>query len=88
MAEKTLNARIINKHDTEANWLKAVNFIPKQGEIIIYDIDENYNYERMKIGNGVTVISSLPFILSVMSDDTIDRICNGGSIVSGEEVAY
>lgn len=62
MAEKTLNnIRIINKHDTEANWKKATGFIPKQGELIIYDKDSTYNYERFKIGDGSTVVSSLPF---------------------------
>lgn len=64
MSEKNLKARIVHKHDTEANWLKATNFIPKQGEIIIYDIDDTHNYERMKIGDGKTVVSSLPFIES------------------------
>jgi hypothetical protein len=29
MSEKTLNARIINKHDIEANWIKATGFVPK-----------------------------------------------------------
>lgn len=61
MAQKTFNSRIINKHDTEANWLKATNFIPRQGEIIIYDTDSTHSYERFKIGDGVTVVSSLPF---------------------------
>lgn len=37
MAEKTLNARMSQKHDIEANWLKATNFIPLAGEIIVYD---------------------------------------------------
>ena len=64
MSEKNLKARIVHKHDTEANWLKATNFIPKQGEIIIYDIDDNYNYERVKVGDGKTVVSALPFIES------------------------
>lgn len=77
MAEKTLNTRIIHKHDIESNWIKAVNFIPKQGEIIVYDIDENYDYERMKIGDGTTLVSALPFILSTISDESIDLICNG-----------
>ena len=62
MNEKMFNTRIIHKHDSEANWNKAVNFIPIQGEIIVYDIDENYNYERVKIGDGIRKISSLPFI--------------------------
>ena len=61
MAEKTLNTRIINKHAVEADWIKATNFIPKQGELIVYDRDSNYSYERFKIGDGTTVVSNLPF---------------------------
>ena len=60
MSEKIFNTRIIHKHDTEANWKKATNFIPKQGELIVYDIDENYNYERIKIGDGVNTVNELP----------------------------
>lgn len=56
-----LKSRIVHKHDTEANWLKAVNFIPKQGEIIIYDTDSNNNKVRFKIGDGVNKVNSLPF---------------------------
>ena len=52
MAEKNINSRIQQKHDIESNWLKAINFIPKQGELIVYDIDENHGYERIKIGDG------------------------------------
>jgi hypothetical protein len=36
--------RTQQKHDIEANWLKAENFIPLDGEIIVYDADENYSY--------------------------------------------
>lgn len=60
--EKNMNARIQHKHDIEVNWNKALNFIPKAGEIIVYDIDENYNYPRIKIGDGVTIITNLKFI--------------------------
>ena len=60
--EKTLNSRIINKHDLEINWLKAINFVPKQGELIVYDIDDKYTYQRFKIGDGVTKVNDLPFI--------------------------
>lgn len=62
VSEKKLNARVILKHETEANWKLAVNFIPKKGEAIVYDIDDTYNYERLKIGDGVTNVNSLPFI--------------------------
>ena len=61
MSEKNIKARIVHKHDIEANWLKS-SFIPKQGEMIVYDVDSTYSYERVKIGDGVTNVSSLPFI--------------------------
>ena len=60
MANKNFNTRIINKHDTEENWSKA-NFIPKQGELIIYDIDSTHDIERFKIGDGTTTVNNLPF---------------------------
>ena len=69
MAEQILNSRIINKHDIESNWLKAVNFIPKQGEIIIYDADTVYSYMRMKIGDGITLVNDLPFMIGPFADD-------------------
>ena len=62
--EKEILSRVINKHDIEANWNKAVNFIPKKGEFILYDIDENFNYERIKVGDGITPVINLPFYLA------------------------
>lgn len=62
MSEKMLNTRIQQKHDIEANWSKAVNFIPKIGEIIVYDPDENHAAARIKIGDGVKTIIELAFI--------------------------
>lgn len=62
MSEQIFNTRIIHKHDIEENWNKAVNFIPKQGELIVYDIDENYNYSRVKMGDGINFVIDLPFI--------------------------
>ena len=48
---------IILKHDTSANWAKAKNFIPAQGEVIIYDdMDPPF-----KIGDGVRNVNDLPF---------------------------
>lgn len=52
MAEKNMKARVIHKHDVEANWNNATGFTPMKGEIIVYDIDSNYAYERIKIGDG------------------------------------
>ena len=65
MIEKELRTRMIQKHDIEVNWEKAINFIPKKGELIVYDPDENYNYSRVKIGDGISTANELPFIIAV-----------------------
>ena len=63
MAEKKdIYGRVQQKHDTEANWIKATNFTPKVGEIIVYDPDDTYTYARIKIGDGNTNVNNLPFI--------------------------
>ena len=65
MNEKTIKTRLINKHDTESNWLKAENFVPLKGEFIIYDNDENNTYTRIKIGDGISKVNELPFYRGV-----------------------
>lgn len=85
MASKTFNGRIIHKHDIESNWNLAVNFIPMQGEIIIYDVDETHEYERIKIGDGATNVNSLPFVNDIITNDEIDEIC-GATIYAASEV--
>lgn len=51
------NFRVQQKYDIEANWQKAVNFIPLEGEIIVYTDLNNF-----KIGDGKKVVEELPFI--------------------------
>lgn len=63
MADRILSARTIQIHDTEANWLKAVSFVPRLGEIVVYDIDANHSAERFKIGDGTTLVNDLPFTI-------------------------
>ena len=57
------NARFTPKGDIEANWKKATGFVPLDKEIIIYKPDENHSVARMKIGDGVTGINDLPFMV-------------------------
>ena len=57
MANKTFQGRIVQKHDTKANWDKATNFVPLKGEIIVYD-----DLKKIKIGDGTTKVGSLAFI--------------------------
>ena len=63
MSEKNILSRIQHKHDIEANWIKAVNFIPKKAELIVYDPDENFDYSRAKIGDGIKNVNDLPFMI-------------------------
>lgn len=88
MAEKTLNTRIQQKHDIEANWLKAVNFIPKVGEVIVYDIDETHTTPRMKIGDGVKNVNELEFIgdFDSITNAEIDEICGTTLYTEYDEV--
>ena len=72
MTEKNINARVIHKHDIEANWKKATNFIPKKAEIIVYDKDENYDYPRFKIGDGETNVDSLPFTVEKIVEEILN----------------
>ena len=60
MANKTFQGRIVQKHDTEANWKKATNFVPLKGEIIVYD-----DLNKIKIGDGSTKINDLKFDTAV-----------------------
>lgn len=59
MAIKT---RIQLKNDTEENWNKATSFIPLKGELIIYLTDEAHPFSRLKVGDGVTPVTELPFV--------------------------
>ena len=74
MPEKNIQSRIQHKHDTEANWNQTTNFIPKAGEIIIYDKDDNVDYNRIKIGDGVTDISALTLYHLTHTDTNIEEI--------------
>ena len=71
MADKNLKARIVNKNGTSAEWEKATSFIPKKGELILYT-----DLNKIKIGDGVTVVGNLPF-----SDD--DKVSKAGDTMTG-----
>ena len=89
LSSKTLNARVIQKHDTAENWAQeeAVSFIPKKGEIIIYDADSNNTPSRMKIGNGTSTVENLPFYtgitMEVEGTDSIPSVDmpSGGAVM-------
>ena len=67
-AAKNITSRIQQKHDTAANWANATTFIPKKGEIVIYDAEYNTSgvqtqAVRFKIGDGSKTVNNLPCAL-------------------------
>ena len=68
MAENTIKTRIQLKNDTEAHWNLATNFVPKQGEIIIYNTDNSHPFFRFKVGDGTTTVVNLPFASGYQAD--------------------
>lgn len=86
-----LQARIQSKHDTTANWDKAVGFIPLPGEIIIYDdwqtktytveeygetVTKTVNIPNIKIGTGNAYVQDLGFIDEDLRDRLLAHINN------------
>lgn len=84
MAEKRLNTRIVHKHEIEANW-KLSSLVPMQGELIIYDIDDNYSYERIKIGDGQQNVNALPFVNDALRIELLGEISSAISGLVTEE---
>lgn len=65
MAEaKQLKAlRITSKHGTEAQWTALKTpYIPNSGEIIVFDADFNFTEPRIKVGDGSSSATELPFV--------------------------
>ena len=66
-----IRARVQHKHKTEAKWrldvydaqgeLREDQFIPLDGEMVIFDKDEQHDHKRFKFGDGKTNVIDLPF---------------------------
>lgn len=64
MAQKILKTRIKQRIDTAENWAKITE-APLEGEIIIYKSTDDTIPDKVKIGDGVTTASNLPFITDI-----------------------
>ena len=58
MAEKRFKTRMQQKHDIEANWIKANNsttpFVPLKGELVVYDIEVDAEGNTLELPDGRT----------------------------------
>lgn len=76
MSTKKQKTRIQNKHETQEVWDTGTTFVPLPGELIVYDIDAEHDYQRLKIGNTAgSYLADLPYLNERISDDEIDLIC-------------
>ncbi len=81
-------ARVSNLHNIEADWAKHADLIPKAGEIIVYDPDENFNFCRVKIGDGKTALKNLDFFLETTVEHILEKHKYSQFIDSGRITDY
>jgi hypothetical protein len=70
MAEKTVKTRIQHKRGTSTDWTSATNFKPLDGELIVYKPSTAGGNAKLKVGDGNTLVQSLPFVEAVPSSHT------------------
>lgn len=70
-----------NGENEEANNLNMHNYIPKDGEIIVIDVDGDgiTPYRRIKIGDGINTVNNLP---------NFNNLNTGMEISSGEPALF
>lgn len=78
-------ARISQLHKTEEDWAKYSSFVPEAGELVLYDPDENYDYVRIKAGDGKHTLQELNFFVdeiaaAVFNTLTYSNIIDAGRI--------
>lgn len=64
MEQKVLKTRIKQRIDTAENWAQTAE-APLEGELIIYKSTDSAIPNKIKIGDGVTTASNLPFITDI-----------------------
>jgi hypothetical protein len=83
-----MKARVSHLHRKEADWLKLTNWVPEAGELVIYDPDEEYNYARVKVGDGISTLTDLPFFIQETIESLLKRKHYQEIIDSGNIVDY
>ena len=76
MKDANMKARICQLHKTESEWNKLTDFVPLHGELIIFDPDRQHRYARIKIGDGVTKLQNLTFLIDPAVDDFLTSCCD------------
>lgn len=85
MGEVKVQARIISTNDTQANWNQKPDFVPRRGQVIVYQPDDTHTAARVKIGDGTSFLIDLPFIAGGTDTQMADHIANTGIHVNATE---
>lgn len=71
----TITTKILNTHDSPEKWEQddVKDFVPAKGQFIVYDAPESAetNSSRVKVGNGRTAVSELPFLDATQTDISV-----------------
>jgi hypothetical protein len=88
MEEKHFKVKVIHKCETAADWERS-SYVPAEGEIVTYKIDEQHNYERLKLGDGVHAVKDLPFVTDEgFRDFILERPTEGLEYILSEDGTY
>ena len=70
---------------TENDWNTDKNktYIPALGEIVIYEVDDIYNFKRFKVGDGKNTIIDLPFYMAGKIVNTLNSVSLGFDNIAG-----
>ena len=69
LKDEKYHIKSIPFHATEEEWNSTLaSYVPKQAEIVVYDADENFDLQRIKIGDGTTPVGKLKFAGGAQAD--------------------
>ena len=87
LMDKYFNVRVKLRNDSHYNWEnKAKDFVPLDGEIILYDIDDAHPYQLIKVGNGYTPVIELPFLNYIQTGKESGHISVNGNDIKVKDI--
>ena len=85
--KKELKGKVVFKHEKEADWNKS-EYIPSEGEKVLYDPDDGCSYTRMKFGDGEHRVVDLPFSPPSTNGISEKTHAEGNNTLAGSKAYY
>ena len=86
-----LNLAYKIKYDTTEGWANNIDYIPLEGELIIYtdyETRDGVNIPAIKVGDGMAYAADLPFVNDNARDEFLDHIKNDVIHITQDERAF